>query len=236
MSTQQKVENFISDKMSEIAEKQDIKHLLPGTLPFVTISSQSGAGGNQLAANLIDLISKQDSDIDAFKGWRIFDKNMCQHLLEQDHLANSVDELLNEKYHSQINEFIMGIFGDRGMQNVAYARLARQLRMLASIGKVVIVGHGGSMATRSLAGGTHIRLVAQMPVRTARMAAMLGVDENEAVRLIKRRDSDNRNLVKTHYQVDIDEPENYHFTCNTEWIPPNVVADFVMSIFHKKLD
>lgn len=235
MTAQQKVEQFIAGKKTDIAGKQDMKHLLPGTLPFVTISSQSGAGGNRFAANLKELLANDDSGIDELKDWRVFDKSMCQHLLEQEHLSGSMSELLHENYHSQINEFVLGIFGDGGMQNVAYARLARQLRMLASVGKVIIVGHGGCMATRGLAGGTHIRLVAPMPVRTVRMATMLDLDEAQTTSIVRQRDSEHNRLLKTHYRVDDNDPELYHLACNTEWIPPYTAAEIVLSILRKQL-
>ena len=235
MNSLEKVESFFAGKKAEVSERQNIARLLPGTLPFVTISSQSGAGGNRLAEILIDMVSKDGSDLEELRDWRVFDKNMCQHLLDEEHLAESMDELLHEDYHSQINEFVLGIFGDRGMQNVAYVRLARQLRTLASVGKVIILGHGGSLATQNLSGGLHIRLVAPLVTRAARMASVLDVDETEATRMIRQRDKEQRKLLKTHYSVDSDDPELYHLVCNTEWIPPHTVAEMVMSLLHKRL-
>lgn len=236
MDARKKVEHFIAEKRSDVVKRGVDTSLLPGTLPFVTITSQSGAGGSRLAHSLFELIENDGSGHEALKGWRIFDKSMCQQVLNEEHLADSVSELLHEDYHSQIREFVLGFFGDRGMQNVAYARLAQLLRTVAAVGKVIVLGHGGRMATRNLAGGTHVRMVAPLPIRAARMASVLGVDEAEAMHQIQRRDDEQRKLLKTHYRIDSANPELYDLVFNTEHMSPDTAAELLMSLIHKQLN
>lgn len=235
MNTTNRVEHFITEKRSELIEERTRESLLPGTLPFVTIASQSGAGGNQLAKSLIELIHADDHGSDALRNWRIFDKSMCQQVLEEEHLATSMRELLAEDYHSQIEEFIRGIYGDRGMQNVAYVRLSRLLRAVAAVGKVIILGHGGFMATKDLAGGIHVRLIAPLPMRAARMASTLGVEEEEAMQQIRRRDVKRKKLLKTHYHIDSGDPGHYDLVCNTERLLPHTMAEMLMPLLHRRI-
>lgn len=222
------VEAFISDIKSDATDHK--KQLPPGTSPFITISSQSGAGGNLLARQLLDNFDRAGTDHPTLKGWRIFDRGMCQRLLEDEHLANSMNELLAEEYHSQITEFVLGIFGNHGMQNVAYARLSRFMRTIATVGKVIITGYGGCMATHQLAGGNHLRLVAPLPLRAARMAPVLQLNETQALRELQKRDSDTRQLLKTHYRVDSTDPEHYDLVCNTERLTIESIAAIQQSI------
>lgn len=233
MDSNRKVEEFISGTRAEVIDHH--KRLPPGTLPFVTITSQSGAGGNSLARHLLERIEDCQSDNPALKGWRIFDKSMCQLVLKEEHLADSMNELLDEKYHSQIAEFVMGIFGDRGMQNAAYARLSRFLRTIAAVGKVIIIGHGACMATRELAGGNHLRLVAPLSVRAARMAPGLHMDEAQTLREIQQRDEGRRKLLKTHYRIDSADPEHYDLVCNTGRVSVEMVADFQLSLILRQI-
>lgn len=236
MDTLQKVDQFIAEKRSELGKGRDVTRLMPGALPFVTISSQSGAGGRKLADILMGMLANDGSGHDALRDWRTFDKGMCQHVLEEQHLADAMSELLHEDYHSQIDEFVMGFLGDRGMQNVAYVRLARVLRTIASVGKVIVLGHGGSLATRKLAGGIHVRLIAPLPIRAARMASLLEVDEDRAIHLIHKRDKKRRKVIKTHYNVDSTDPEFYDLVCNTERMSPQTVAELVMTLLHKQVE
>lgn len=85
---------------------------------------------------------------------------MCESILKDDNLLNSMNKLLDEEYHSQTEEFLLGLVGHRGMQNAAYPKLARLLHSVASMGRVVIIGYGGFQGTRDLPGGIDVRLVA----------------------------------------------------------------------------
>ncbi len=230
MDVTHKVDRFIADKRPARTGER----LPPGTLPFVTVSSQSGAGGQAFADALTDLIADEDATSESLRDWRTFDKAMCRHILEHEHLAQSVEELLDEEYHSQVHEFVTGFLGRGGMHNVAYVQLSKLIRTVAAIGKVVILGHGGCLATAKLGGGLHVRLVAPLEVRAARMAPLLECDAAEAARVIGRRDDEQRKLLKTHYRVDGADPELYDLVCNTERVPPATAAGLVLSLLRRR--
>ena len=235
MDTTQRIDRFIAERREERAGGREIERLMPGTVPFVTISSESGAGGHRLAEALLALLEAEPDAPDTLRGWRLFDKSMCAALLEREHLAEAMGELLDEDYHSQVAEFVGGIFGAGGMQGAAQVRLSRQLRTLASVGRVVILGHGGFMAARGLEGGTHVRLVAPPALRGARMASVLGVDERQAERLIRERDTAQQKLWKAHYRVDSTDPACYDLVFNTERLSPQTVAEMVLSLLKKRV-
>lgn len=234
MDSSHRVDQFIAAKLSNIRATDKKGAHLPGNLPFVTISSQAGAGGNRLANALFDELSKRQGESEWLSDWRIFDRSMCQSVLHEEHIAESMNELLEDEVHSQIEEFVLGLYGDRGMQNVAYVRLARLMRTIASIGKVIILGHGAQMATGKLAGGTHVRLIAPLAVRSVRMASELGISELEASRQIQQKDSDHLKLLKTHYHTDIADPELYDITCNTERLSIDTVSKLILDILYQR--
>lgn len=229
------VDRFIADKRTPPGGRHDIERLPPGTLPFVTLSSQSGAGGHVLAEALTELLEVEGAAHEELRDWRVFDKSMCRHILENERLAESVQELLDEEYHSQIEEFVSGIFGRRGSHNVAYVRLSRLIRTVASVGKVIILGHGGCLATRELAGGLHARLVAPLEIRAERMAPRLELDVAATSRAIRQRDEEQRKLLKTHYRVDGTDPELYDLVCNTERLLPRTAAELIVAVLRKRV-
>lgn len=234
MNMTDRVESFIHATRSSLREGS--RPLPPGTQPFVTITSQTGAGGNRLAEALMHGLGHGSSASPEMQGWRLFDKSMCQRVLQQEHLSDSMNELLNEDYHSQLAELVMGIFGDRGMQNVAYARLARFLRTIAAVGKVIIIGHGAGMATHNLSGGIHVRLVAPQTVRAERMASLMDQDVSETLKEIQRRDEDHNRLLRTHYRIDGADPEHYDLVFNTDRIGIDTVAELLLQLLSKQSD
>ena len=236
MSTVVEVERFISGKKGELKHGDAHAHHALGVLPFVTVSRQTGAGGRILAEELLRQLSADTSDDPRLQNWRIFDRSMCEIILKDENLVNSMNELLDEEYHSQMQEFLLGLAGRKGMQNAAYPKLAHLLRTVASVGRVVIIGYGGFQATRDLPGGIDVRLVAPLSLRASRMAQELGESDSDAARIIEKRDAERRSVLKTHYLVDSSNPEMYDVVFNTEHLSPKSIAKILVSMIKQPQD
>ena len=189
-----------------------------------------------LAEELLKQLSADASDDPRLQNWRIFDRSMCETIIKDDNLINSMNELLDENYHSQIEEFLLGLAGRRGMQNAAYPKLAHLLRTVASVGRVVIIGYGGFQATRELPGGIDVRLIAPLSLRASRMAQVLGETESDAEHIIEKRDAERRRVLKTHYLVDSSDPELYDIVFNTEHLSPKAIAKILVSMIKQPQD
>jgi hypothetical protein len=97
-----------------------------------------------------------------------------------------------------------------------YLHLAQQMiRALAARGRVVIMGRGAQVVLRESPRTLHVRTVATLPVRIARVARDEGVDEREAARRIRRRDRGAARYVRHFYRVDWGDPLLYHLILNT---------------------
>lgn len=230
MSTVLEVERFISGKKNELNLGAGAAHHTLGRFPFITVSRQTGAGGRILAEELLNQLSADTSGDPRLQNWRVFDRSMCEIILKDENLVDSMNELLDEDYHSQIQEFLLGLAGRGGMQNAAYPRLAHLLQIVASVGRVVIIGYGGFQATRQLPGGIDVRLVAPLSLRVSRMAQELGKTESEAETIIQKRDEERRRILKTHYLVDSNNPELYDVVFNTEHLSPTSIARMLVSM------
>lgn len=104
------------------------------------------------------------------------------------------------------------------------------MRSLAVLGRVIIVGHGASQATRGLRSGVHLRLVAPEPARRRRLAEQGGLDEDQVRQEIARRDQARARLLKDHYRVDIDDPLHYDAVFNTGEIGVEAVAAAALAL------
>ena len=64
--------------------------------PFVTISREAGAGGHTLAYVLLTDFAG-DHDQDLFGGWHVFDRELCEVIVQDHRFQNSLDALLAER-------------------------------------------------------------------------------------------------------------------------------------------
>jgi cytidylate kinase len=222
------------DALSRAEQIESLPHGGPrGALPFVTISRQGGAGGHTLAETLIKLMERQENKT-LFQGWQILDRQLCELLLQDNRLDVSMQSLLSEEYRSQVREFVRGLLGQPD-QHVAIRKMFEIIRSLASVGKVIIVGRGGSHVTKQLELGVHVRLVAPEYLRIRRMMKLLNQDEDEARRMVRKQDSDRARLLKSYFQVDIDDPLQYHVVWNTGGASFEVIAESIIGLVKQRV-
>jgi len=158
----------------------------PAYHPFVTISRQTGAGGHTLAHVLFQEMKKEDDPL--FQGWQVFDRELCEKLLEDPQLHISMQSLLTEEYRSEIEDAICSLLGGETPRHVVVKKVFETIRTLATFGRVIIVGRAGMCVTKGMPDGLHLRLVASEATRIKRMMSWLQVDEAQARQTVYKQD------------------------------------------------
>jgi len=213
-----------TQRFIDVAARQEGKlrpDLEKGMNPFVTISRMVGAGGRSLAQALLKELEGQSEEI--YQGWKIFDRNLCEQLVQEPSLRNSLSRLWSDAYHSEVESVILSVLGSETAQPAAARELFKAIRTVATIGKVVIVGRGGACITASLPQGVHLRLTASESTRIKRMN-LSSLSATEAPRTVRRQERDRTRLIKNYFNQDISDPLLYDAVWNTDRVPVEVVA------------
>jgi cytidylate kinase len=221
------IRKFLNERLGE--------ELVADSYPFITISREAGAGGRSLAAELIKRLRAQ-RDTTLGEGWEIFDQNLCDLIAEDPPLRSSVAHLLNEEYRSEISEAIADLLAQRSQRYEAYKRLFEIIRMLATLGKCVIVGRAGMCVCANMPLGVHIRLVAPPERRLQRMRQLLGISEAEAREVMNRQDEDRQRLVRDFFGRNAADPLLYDAVYNTATYPIELIADAVIRLANEKMN
>jgi cytidylate kinase len=201
--------------------------------PFVTISRQAGAGGHTLAEMLLERFRKAP-DEELFGEWEIFDQKLVAMVADDPDLSVSVQSLLGEEYHKTAEDFFRQILTASTHQDIVMDRMFRLVRILAEVGKAVIVGRAGSELTRDLTPGVAVRLVAPKEWRVVRMMERHGLDEKQALAAADKHDAGRARLLKRHFRVNIDDPLLYDATWNTSSAPFEAIADSIIALLEKR--
>jgi cytidylate kinase len=85
----------------------------------------------------------------------------------------------------------------------------------AEQGKVVLVGRAALAVLASHPGTLHLKIVAPLANRIARVVERQGVDMKQAEKLIHDADSNRARYHKQYYQRDWADPTNYDLVINT---------------------
>jgi cytidylate kinase len=181
--------------------------------PFVTISRQTGTGGHALADTMLEVFSEQADD-DLFAGWKVYDRSICEMVVEDRRFTGSLDSLIEEEYRSKTNDFFHQMLRSTTHQDIVMDRVFLVVRAIAGMGKAIIVGRGGSHVTRDMPLGASIRVVAPDDVRIARAMDVHGLTEKVARAGASKRDSDRARLLRSSFRADIGDPTGYDATWN----------------------
>ena len=207
---------------------------LPDTgYPFVTISRQAGAGGH-LTAYVLTSSFMKERDLDLFGGWHVFDREICQVVAMDPTLHSSIADLLCEGSKSAMQEFLEDLLSGESRQYKQHKKTFEIVRMLAIVGKVVLVGRAAAFVTRGLPHGIHMRIVAPIDKRVRWMAKKLNISREEARKTIDRQDAERKRMVKNFFSRDIDDPLNYDMVWNTAMVNPDEIAAAVTDIIKSR--
>lgn len=197
-----------------LREKCNIENPPEAGVPFITISRQAGAGGHLLAYVLLSEYLKFKRE-PLFTGWQVFDREICQIILQDKQVKESMDALRAEHFKPEITDFVESMFTGRSRPYQLYKETFIVVRMLARLGKVILVGRAGNCVTRGIPGGLHIRLIAPEEQRVIWMMKRFKLTKNEARTIAAKQDEDRRRLTKTFFNRDIDDPLLYDAIFNT---------------------
>ena len=205
---------------------------LPGkTLAFVTLSRQYGAGGHSVAALLEHELNRASQ---AGSGWMTFDKELVKTVLEEHGLPQGAAPYIREERISEMRDMIEEMCGLHPPAFELVRKTSETLIHLASLGHVILVGLGGSIVTRGLRGGLHVRLVGSIERRTAQAAAFYGITLEEAEKQRIKEDQNRRDYARQNFDCSIDDPINYSLVINTDEVPfadaARLIADEVEAL------
>lgn len=203
-------------------------------LPFITISREPGAGGHTLAREILRKVEERFSG-DFSEGWELFDQKLCALIAQDNALGMSFDALVSEDYRSEISQVVDEMIHQRASRYVAYKRIFEVVRLLASIGKCVIVGRAGMCVTADMQMGVSIRLVANPETCLKNMMQLMEVGEAEAAKAIRQQQRDRRRLVHDFFDREITDPLLYDAVFSTERMTISEIAQITVEIMVRKM-
>ncbi|NNN07340.1 MAG: cytidylate kinase-like family protein [Elusimicrobia bacterium] len=205
----------------------------PRHFPFVAISRQTGAGGHSLAeAILREMEKKADSDL--FRGWQMFDEEICRKISANPKLKVLMDSLLAEKFRTGMEDLLTHAIAGVSSQDEVIGEIFRMFRDVARVGKCVLVGRGAASLLRRHPRGVFVRVIAPIEARTARMTIRLNADRETALTHIQQQDTDRTRLVRRYFDQDVGDPLLYDCVWNTGNVPIEVVARAVVALVEER--
>ena len=204
---------------------------------IVTISRETGSGGEQIARQVCALLQ-----------FTYFDKAlMAQVARERGISAAGVLDFSEDGY--RVRTIIDALFGRSGTpsaggeqtqpaeaeprllrpvdEEMAVAFVTATIRALKDRGGVVVVGRGGQAVLRGVLGVLHVRVVAPAADRALRLTLEEGLGHEAAATTVQRRDRATAEYLRRYHKIDWADPALYHFTVNSSLLGLGRAAELI---------
>ncbi|GFE57623.1 AAA family ATPase [Geobacter sp. AOG1] len=189
--------------------------------PTITISREFGCEGFPVTEKLQELLEKQTGD-----DWTVMDKALLEEVAKHHNLSEELLHNLGEK-----NRFIddmVSTFSSRWKSDKDYYRLlCKQIVALSEKGNVIIIGRGASILTQDKPHCYHFRMIASQEFKLKSITKRLGIDEDEAEKLIRKKQRQREEFIKDFLNRDVADPTLYHLVFNNAKNPADVIAETI---------
>jgi cytidylate kinase len=189
--------------------------------PVITVSRGLGSGGTEVAETVARRLK-----------FHLFDREIIDRVATEAGVHQHLVEALDEGTRSGIEQWMEGVLHSRIFTAEEFIpALGRGFITMARAGSAVIMGRGANFF---LAGepALHLRMVAPMEYRVARVMRVLGIGRKDAEKEVRRADRDRTRFVERYLRRDIDDPTSYHLVLNLEVVGLDQAVDTVISLYH----
>lgn len=204
----------------------------------VTISHQIGSGAHEMAELLAQYL--QLAEPKGSLSWTIFDRHLVEKVLQDHLLPKSLAKFMPEDRRSVIQDIVDELVGLRPPSWVMVPKIAETILHLADAGHVILIGRGANFITARLTNVFHVRLVASLPQRIARVQKQNHLTPEAAAKFVKQEDRARDRYLKAHFHENTGDDLSYHLVINTDRIScpdaAKLVADAVRKCFQNGAD
>lgn len=198
-----------------------------GTAPFITISKQCGACGEEIAFRTAERLA------DLSHGsipWVVIDKNIAEHVIRDHHLPQRISRFFSEEETLSIEEHIEGLLGLSVPRTTRIEDMTRTIVRLARLGHVILIGRAAHLITARFPRSLHIRIFGSLERRAQRVAAKRRCSLEEAMAEIHRIDHQSQHFVSSYFHSDLHDTSKYDLLINTDRVSVDEASGLISDL------
>jgi cytidylate kinase len=191
--------------------------------PSLTISREFGCEGYPLAHKMAEYLNKPQSE------WHIYNRDIFDEISESSHYTEKLLEEMRLERRNQLQQYLDQLFSHTPTELVRFKKLAQNIRAVTHKGNAIVVGSGGAILGHDDPHQFHVRLVASLDFKIARLRPL--VPDMSVSEVIETIESTNRNrvdFIREFTSKDITEPFYYDLILNNDRFTVDQMAQVVI--------
>ena len=191
--------------------------------PWITVSTQLGAGGRDLAARLGSRL-----------GWQVFDKEILQEIARNTNTRDKVLSRLDEHAIGALEDYVNQLFVPGSLGQSAYVvEMTRVVWAIARHGEAIVLGRGANWLLDPRF-GVRVRAVAPIEKRVEWLKRTQGLSTAEAIRRVEEDNEDRARFTRQVFRRDIDDPLGYDLVVNLGTLETDQVVGLILAVLASK--
>ncbi len=199
--------------------------------PVVTVSRQTGAGGNTFGEALRTWL--EENQPKGRGAWAVVDRELVDKILEDEALPERLAGWSPEDHLAGVSFVVEELLGLHRATWKPMQETTETILRVAEMGNVILVGRGANVILAHLPQAFHVRLVASVESRVANVAEARGLSKKAAKAWVEAEDKARQRFLRRYFQVDVADPLLYSLVVNTDRVPieeaARVVGDAVLA-------
>jgi cytidylate kinase len=192
--------------------------------PWITISTQLGAGGPELAARLGERL-----------GWRVIDKEILQEIAKTTHTRERILSHFDDHAVGAFEDYVAHLFAPGHLVRSAYVlQMMRVVWAIAREGDAIMIGRGANWLLDPRY-GLRVRAIAPVEMRVEWFKRKQGLSAAAAARRVEEDNADRAKFTRQIFKQDIDDPLGYDLVVNLGTLKIESVVAVVTTALSTKL-
>ncbi|HEY2389035.1 MAG TPA: cytidylate kinase-like family protein [Candidatus Binatia bacterium] len=200
-----------------------VERLPEDVKPFVALSRQAGAGGEDVGR----LVA-------AALGCECLDRELLTRLAESEHLPRILLEFVDETTSTLVREVFSRWLDARVITQDEFVRRLGHLMLIAAHdGPAVFVGRGAQFILprdKALA----VYVIAPLERRVADAMTRRQLDHQAAEAWVRDTDEDRAHFIRHQFHADPTDPRLYDLTINLEWLDQQTAARTIVEAYRQR--
>jgi len=182
--------------------------------PFLVMSRQCGAGGEEIARLLANK-----------PGWELADREVLERIANDFNVSNLLVDFVDEKHVAWLTQLSEAWLEGQVFSQTGFIRELGELLMIAAQnGNFIMVGRSAQfILPREF--GRFLRLHAPLELRVANVQASRQLFERVARELVSKTDEERTKFLKAYFRNDGTSSELYDLVIDTSHVEPQSVAE-----------
>ncbi len=216
-------EQIISEKIQEWNDnRKRVKKSQTEAHHFIAIARDFGCREEAIIPQLEGVL-----------GWRVYGKDLINHIAEREELNRSFLETLDEKKLTQMDNWVNYLITSGAILQKEYVlRITRLIEAIVMNENAILLGRGAIFILNERKEGLRIKLTAPLDERIKNIMELRSLPLKEAEQLVKEKDKEREEFINAYFKA-ATAPE-FDLAFNTSVIDVDMICEMIKFALKEK--